>query len=89
MTVHLHERAPTGQKEPSPGQNEHSERTLGKTRPDGTHATGASGNGCNGVPFGVPNNRPDKTELNRAVSLCILQETPSVSLLFEAVLHGK
>ena len=89
MTAHLHERAPTGQKEPSPGQNEHSERTLGKTRPDGTHATGASRNGCNGVPFGVPNNRPDKTELSRAVSLCILQETPSVSLLFEAVLHGK
>ena len=56
--------------------------TLGKTRPDGTRPTGASGNGCNGVPFGTTNNHPVR---NRFESCSFLMHFAMNPICFAAL----
>ena len=56
--------------------------TLGKTRPDGTRPTGASGNGCNGVPFGTTNNHPVR---NRFESCSFLMHFARNPICFAAL----
>ena len=56
--------------------------TLGKTRPDGTRPTGASGNVCNDTSFGTTNNRPDK---NRFESCSFLMHFAMNPICFAAL----